>query len=214
MAFKDIFLSKEQREKQQRMQRRKALRNAERAIDKVSGRVVDMKKECDATWREARDYLKAGQNEPSQRCLQSYRANTVLMSQLEKKHWVSRQLLLKMETAGIDQDIAKAFGVLQEVIAVDPEKIREALDGAGDVLEDRIDIEKMWEEMYEKDMAGVELIADAIPSVEELMVNLTDEAQAEVGGYEVAEDAAIDQSISEQIGRGRERLHKLTEDDR
>jgi len=214
VALGDIFKSQKQREKEERTHRRKALRDAEGAVDKIRDRITSMKKERDATWREARDYLKAGQKEAAQRCLQSYRAGEVLMDQLEKKHWVSRQLMLRMETAGIDQEIAGAFAVLQKVINIDPEKIADTLEDVRDALGEQEDIEKMWDKMYDKDMAGIERVSDTIPSVEDMMKNLEDEALAEVGGYKVAEEETRDQSISEKIGKGRQKLHKLLEDNK
>ena len=212
MALGDIFKSEKQRKKEQRMQRRRALRDAEGAVDKIRERIDDMKKERDATWREARAYLKAGQKEAAQRCLQSVRAGEVLMSQLEKKHWVSRQLIVRMETAGIDQEIAGSFAVLQQVIDIDPDRISETLDDVREALGEQGDIEKMWDKMYEKDMAGIERVSDTIPSVETMMKNLEDEATAEVGGYKVA-DGGFD-TINDEISQGRKKLDRLMEDDK
>jgi len=212
MALGDIFKSEKQRKKEQRMQRRKALRDAEGAVDKIKDRIDDMKKERDSTWLEARTYLKAGQKEAAQRCLQSVRAGEVLMSQLEKKHWVSRQLIVRMETAGIDQEIAGSFAVLQQVIDVDPEKISETLDDVREALGEQDDIEKMWDKMYDKDMAGIERVSDTIPSVETMMKNLEDEATAEVGGYKVADGDL--EAINDEIGEGRKKLNRLMEDDK
>lgn len=212
MALGDIFKSEKQRKKEERMRRRKALREAEGAVDKIKDRIDGMKKERDASWAEARDYLKAGQKEAAQRCLQSVRGHELLMSQLEKKHWVSRQLIVRMETAGIDQEIASSFAVLNKVLDIDPEKLSETLDDVREALGEQDDIEKMWDRMYEKDMAGIDRVSDSIPSIEEMMKNLEDEATAEVGSYRVADGDAED--ISGKIGEGREKLNKLLEKDK
>ena len=216
MAIGDLFKSKGEREKEERKKRRKAFRDAESAVDAVKDRVNGMKSERDKAWKEARQYLKDGNKAASQRSLQSVRANEMMMLQLEKKRWVFEQLLTKLEMSKTDQDFSQALSAINTVIKIDPEAVADVLDEVQDKLGEQVDIDKIWDKSYDKEMVGVEgKMTDTIPTVEDMMKDLEDEVVADVRGGKVTESESSGGSkVSEEIGEGREKLKRLLEDEK
>lgn len=215
MGLGDLFKSKAEREKELRKERRRAFRQAENAVDAVKDRVRTLKTERDNSWAEAREYLKAGQKGAAQRSLQSVRANELMVDQLEKKRWVFDQLLTKLEMSKTDQEFSQALGAIDAVVNIDPEAVADVLDEVQDKLGEQLDVDKVWNKMFDREMAGVEKASDRIPSVEDMMKDLEDEVVADVRGSKVVEsEASGGSTISEEIGEGREKLKKLLEDDK
>ena len=215
MGLGDLFKSTAEREKELRKKRRKAFRQAENAVDTVKDRVGSLKAERDKSWAEAREYLKAGQKGAAQRSLQSVRANELMVDQLEKKRWVFDQLLTKLEMSKTDQEFSQALGAIDAVVEIDPEAVADVLDEVQGKLGEQLDVDKVWNKMFDREMAGVEKASDTIPSVEDMMKDLEDEVVADVRGGRVAESEASGGSrISEEIGEGRDKLKKLLEDDK
>ncbi len=217
MPLGDIFKSKKDREKAQAKKRRKAFRDAENAIDMVKDRANSMKAERDKSWAEARQYLKAGQKGAAQRCLQSVRASELMMDQIEKKRWVFEQLTTKLELARTDQEFSGALKAIDAVIQIDPEAVADVLDDVQDKLGEQVDVDKIWNKMYDKEMTGVDKVSDTIPSIEDMMKNLEDEVVADVRGSKVVDtvsESTGGSTVSEEIGEGRKRLKELMEDDK
>jgi len=215
MGLGDLFKSKAEREKELRKERRKAFRQAENAVDAVKDRVRSLKAERDNSWAEAREYLKAGQKGAAQRSLQSVRANELIVDQLEKKRWVFDQLLTKLEMSKTDQEFSQSLGAIDAVVNIDPEAVADVLDEVQDKLGEQLDVDKVWNKTFDREMAGVEKASDTIPSVEDMMKDLEDEVVADVRGSKVVESEASGGSrINEEIGEGREKLKKLLEVDK
>lgn len=218
MALGDLFKSKKEREREQAKQRRKAFREAENAVDSVKDRVAKLKRERDASWNEARKYLKDGQKAAAQRSLQACRASEMLMSKVEMKRWVFEQLLTKMELAKTDQEFSQSLEAINSVIEIDPEAVADVLDEVQDKLSEQADTDKIWEKVYGKEMEGVETqMTDRVPTLDEMESQLADEVAAEIGGGSAArvkESPESNPGLSDQIGDGRERLRKLMEDDK
>lgn len=217
MGFGDLFKSKKEREKEHNRQRRKAFRQAESAVDAVKDRAKKLKKERDKSWMEARQYLKDGQKAAAQRCLQSCRANEMMISKLDQKQWVFEQLLTKLELAKTDQDFSQSLAAINAVIEIDPEQVADVLDEVQDKLGEQVDTDRIWEGMYDKEMEGVaEKMTDVIPSLEDMEAQLADEVAAEIGETRPASEGAgrAEGTIKEQIGEGRRRLKDLLEGDK
>lgn len=213
----DFFKSKAQREKELRVKQRKAKRDAETAIDTVKDRANKLKADRDKAWKEARQYLKDGQKAASQRSLQSCRACEMLMTKLEMKRWVFEQLITKMELSQTDQDFTNALHALNAVIKIDPERVEDVLGEVEDKLGEQVDVDKIWERVYGKEMAGVETkMTDVIPSIEEMEQQLQDEVAEDIGDRKGTRKASEkeDPGLAEKIGEGRARLRKLMEDDK
>lgn len=213
MALGDLFKSKKEREREEAKKRRKAFREAENAVDVVKDRVAKLKKDRDKSWSEARLYLKDGQKAAAQRGLQSCRASEMLMSKLEMKRWVFEQLLSKLELAKSDQDFAQALGAINTVVQIDPEAVADVLDEVQDKLGEQVDTEKIWSNVYGKEMEGVEnQMTDVIPSIEDMEKQLQDEVAADLGSSRpnrVTEESETGSSVKQQIGQGRKRLKDL-----
>lgn len=217
MGLGDLFKSKAERVKELRKKRRKAFREAENAVDVVKDRVNSLKAERDKAWTEAREYLKAGQKGAAQRSLQSVRANALMVDQLEKKRWVFDQLLTKLEMSKTDQEFSQSLGAINAVVEIDPDSVADVLDEVQDKLGEQLDVDKIWNKLYDREMVGVEKTSDAstIPTIEEMMKDLEDEVVADVRGGKVVESETADGSkISKEIGEGREKLKRLLEDEK
>ncbi|MBN1506056.1 MAG: hypothetical protein JW955_04375 [Sedimentisphaerales bacterium] len=215
MGLGDLFKSKREREREEAKKRRKAFREAESAVDIVRERIGKLQKDRDKAWAEARQYLKDGQKGGAQRCLQSVRANELLMSKLEMKRWVFEQLLSKMELAKSDQDFAQALSAIDMVVKIDPEVVANVLDEVQDKLGEQVDTDKIWERMYGKEMEGVaNQMTDVIPTTDEMMKQLQDEAAADIGTARPARQMEQDGGVKDQITDARSRLKKLMEDEK
>lgn len=216
MGIGDLFKSTKELEREKNRARRRALRDVERAADVVKDRIATLKKERDAAWAQARDYLRDGQKAAAQRCLQSVQANELMMGKLERKSWVFGQLSTKMEMAKTDQEFASALANLNTTLEIDPDKIAEALDDTNDSLSEQGDIDKIWDKEYGKEMNGLAQ-SDSIPSVEDMMASLEKEVVADVsGGKSVAGKVATAGAeavgnVAEAIGEGRRKLKALME---
>ncbi len=220
MAIGDLFKSKSEREKEERKKRRKAFREAENAVDAVKDRIKGLKAERDKSWAEARQYLKDGQKGAAQRCLKSVRGNEVMMEQLEKKRWVFDQLLTKLEMAKTDNEFSSALSAINKVVEIDPDAIADVLDDVQDKLGEQIDVDRIWDKMYGKEMDGIDgHESDVIPSIDDMMKDLEDEVVADVRGgklpeTETSSGGGSKSKISEEIGEGRRKLKDLLEGDK
>ena len=154
---------------------RKAVRNAENALDHTKDRICDLQKERDAKWAEARNYLQSGQRTAAQQSLIGVQSAEALMAGLERKCFVFRQMAFKLEMTSVDQKLVSAMRGLNTSVKVDTDAIQSALENAGMVLSDQENADKLWSKMYSKEMNG--LGAQEIPSVDEMTRQLC----AEVG---------------------------------
>lgn len=183
MAIGDLFKSKKDRELEAKSKRRKAFREADNAVASVQDRVAKLKKERDAKWKEAREYLRDGQKGAAQRCVQTVRASEVMMTKLETKRWVFEQLKTKIELAETDQEFASALTAINTVVHIDPDKVGDVLGEVQDKLGDQVDTDRIWEKAHAKEMEGVDMaLTDQVPSVEQMLQDLEDEV---AGGADV-----------------------------
>jgi hypothetical protein len=202
-----LFMSREGRRKQERSDRRKAFREAERAVDNVKDRLKQMQRESDKQWLQAREAMKSGQKAAAQRLLTSYRAAQVLSTKLEQKRWVFEQYLTRMEMASSDQEFSDALAGLNKVVNIDPEKVADVFDSAQEILGEQVDADCFWEKLYTKEMDGAEgSMEDYIPSMEEMATQLEQEAAVEVGGGSADR---VNNAIDQRIGEGQARVRKL-----
>lgn len=178
-----IFKSKKEKEREARKARRQALRRAEGAVDEVTDRAKRMEKEANADWERAKEAAKEGRGAAAQRALTSYRAAQVLITKLEQKKWVFKQVLMKMETAGTDAEFAKALAAVNRVTEINPDLVEDVFDEAGDLLGEAADTDKFWSQMYGKEVEGAAgALEDHIPSMADLEKSLQEEVAGKVAG--------------------------------
>lgn len=208
-----LFMSKREKEKEAAKQRRKAFRDAESAVDNVKDKIAKLKKERDRSWAEARQYLKDGQKAAAQRQIQSVRAAEVMMGKMEMKRWVFEQLLVKLDMAKTDQDFTGALTAINMVVKIDPEAVADVLGEVEDKLGEQVDTDKIWEGMHTKQMEGAEgQMQDTIPTVDDLLSQLSDEVAVDVGTKRKAKSVdteSAEPSAKQQISEGRRRLKNL-----
>lgn len=178
-----FFKTAKEKERAERREKRHALRKAEGVIDDVVERIKKMEKDSEAEWARAKEAAKEGKQAAAQRALTSYRSAQVLITKLEQKKWVFKQVLMKLETAGTDADFAKALGMMNKVVNINPELVEDVFDEAGDLLAESGDTDKFWAQMYGKEVEGSKVaLQDHIPSMEDLEKTLQEEVAGKISG--------------------------------
>ena len=206
MAF--LFIkTKKEKERAVRKERRRAYRQAENAVQDVKDRIKRMEKDAGADWQKAREALKEGRQAAAQRALTSYRAAQVLTTKLEQKRWVFEQYLMKMETAGTDAEFATALAAVNKVTEINPERVEDVFDTAGELLGEQQDADRFWSALYDKEMEGaVGGLQDRIPTIEELSKSLEQEVGAEIGGAAAKTASELEQRIGDGARKVKELL--------
>ena len=178
-----FFKSKREKEREARREKRHALRRAEGTIEEVTERIKRMEKEADADWARAREASSEGKQAAAQRALTAYRAAQVMITKLEQKKWVFRQVLMKLETAGTDAEFAKALGMINKVTNINVDMVEDVFDEAGDLLAEAGDTDKFWAQMYGKEVEGSQgALQDNIPSIADLEKTLQEEVAGKITG--------------------------------
>ena len=176
-----FFKTKKEKEREERRERRHALRRAESTVEEVVERIKRMEKDADAEWERAKTAMAEGRQAAAQRALTSYRAAQVMITKLEQKKWVFKQVLMKLETAGTDAEFAKALGMMNKVTDINVELVEDVFDEAGDLLAESGDTDKFWSQMYGKEVEGSKgAFKDHIPSMEELEKTLQEEVVGKI----------------------------------
>ena len=208
MPLFTLFMSKKERERQARRERRHAFRDAENAVDAVKEQQKRLEKEAQKHLEAVRAAKKAGEKAAANRALVSYRAALTLAMKLEQKRWVFEQYLVKMETAQSDEQFASALAAINKVVHIDPDRVADVFDASQELLGEQLDADKFWNKLYDKEMAGAEgSLEDYIPSMEELDKQTDEEVAAEIGGAPAAAGHDIDASLA----AGRERVKRILE---
>ena len=183
-----FFRTSKEKERAERREKRHALRKAESAVDEVTERIRTMEKDAEAEWVRAREATKEGKQAAAQRALTSYRSAQVLITKLEQKKWVFKQVLMKLETAGTDAEFAKALGMMNKVTNINPDLVQDVFDEAGDLLAEAGDTDKFWAQMYGKETEGATgALQDHIPSMEDLEKTLQEEVAGKIAGSVIPE---------------------------
>ena len=189
-----FFKTAKEKEREERREKRHAIRKAEGAVDEVTERIKKMEKDAEAEWDRAKEATKEGKQAAAQRALTSYRSAQVLITKLEQKKWVFKQVLMKMETAGTDAEFAKALGMVNKVTNINPEMVEDVFDEATDILAEAGDTDKFWAQMYGKEVEGSKsALQDHIPSMEDLEKTLQEEVAGKIKG--AVDPAALEKEI-------------------
>ena len=189
-----FFKTGKEKERAERREKRHALRRAEGAVDEVVERIKRMEKDAEAEWERAREAAKEGKQAAAQRALTSYRSAQVLITKLEQKKWVFKQVLMKLETAGTDSEFAKALAAVNKVTNINVEMVEDVFDEAGDLLAEAGDTDKFWSQMYGKEVEGSkEALKDHIPSMEDLEKTLQEEVAGKITG--AVDPAALEKEL-------------------
>ena len=178
-----FFKTKKEKEREERREKRHALRRAEGTLEEATERIKRMEKEADADWARAREASSEGKQAAAQRALTAYRAAQVMITKLEQKKWVFKQVLMKLETAGTDAEFAKALGMVNKVTNINPELVEDVFDEAGDLLAEAGDTDKFWAQMYGKEVEGSKgVLQDHVPSMADLEKTLQEEVAGKITG--------------------------------
>ena len=205
MSFGDMFKSTKERERERQREQYRASMEVERAKQNLNGQIEAQRKQRDAAWKRARDFLRDGQKQAAQRELNAVRMAEVRIAGLEKRSFVYTQKATSLEMAKTDQEFAKALSSLNSAINVDAGKVIDTMTDVGMSMAEQDSITSVIEGEYAKDMNGLEQ-SDAIPSVDEMMANLEKEVVADVSG---GAGIKAGNDIAAGIGEGRRRLQEL-----
>ena len=160
-----FFKSKKEKEREERRERRHALRRAESTVEEVDERIKRMEKEADAEWERAKAAAADGRQAAAQRALTSYRAAQVMVTKLEQKKWVFKQVL----------------GMVNKVTNINVDLVEDVFDEAGDLLAEAGDTDKFWSQMYGREVEGsTGALKDHIPSMEDLEKTLQEEVAGKI----------------------------------
>lgn len=189
-----FFKTSKEKERAERREKRHALRKAEGAVDEVTERIKKMEKDAEAEWNRAKEATKEGKQAAAQRALTSYRSAQVLITKLEQKKWVFKQVLMKLETAGTDAEFAKALAAVNKVTNINVEMVEDVFDEAGDLLAEAGDTDKFWAQMYGKEVDGSkDALQDHVPSMEDLGKTLQEEVAGKIQG--AVDPAALEKEL-------------------
>ncbi len=178
-----FFKTKREKDRAERREKRHALRRAEGTVEEVTERIKRMEKDAEEEWARAREAAKEGKQAAAQRALTAYRAAQVMITKLEQKKWVFKQVLMKLETAGTDAEFAKALGMMNKVTNINVEMVEDVFDEAGDLLSEAGDTDKFWAQMYGKEVEGSQgVLQDHVPSMEDLEKTLQEEVAGRIAG--------------------------------
>ena len=185
-----FFRTKKEKERAERREKRHALRRAESTIEEVTARIARMEKDAEAEWARAREAAREGKQAAAQRALTAYRAAQVMITKLEQKKWVFKQVLMKLETAGTDAEFAKALGMMNKVTNINVDMVEDVFDEAGDLLAEAGDTDKFWAQMYGKEVEGSQgALQDHIPSIEDLEKTLQEEVAGKIVGADITPES-------------------------
>jgi len=215
MGVFDIFKSQEEREKERKRAQRKAFREAKKNVDVMKEKIEGIKEKRDQAWQEARGYLKNGQKSAAERCMQTVRSGELLIDKLEKKYWVSEQMLVKLDLAKTDREFAHSLSSIQSVIDIDPDAVTDIFDEIKDKLGDQEEIENLWDGAYKDEMKSVAKEgAEIVPSMEEMMGDLEEEVAMDIRESSVLEEKGSSKNdLVDEIGAGRKKLRDLLGDE-
>lgn len=219
MPFGDLFKSKKEREREARREERKAKRTAsrdlERSLDSLKSKIKEIRTKKDKDWEQAKQYMKSGQKAAANRLLKTCRAGELLASKLERKAWFWEQKAINLETGVADKTLALGMQELAKLNQIDPEQIDEALMDVQDVLDEQVDVDRMIDREYNKEMEGLaEEEAVDVASLEDMEKELLDEVAVEIGDDSITETENMEKETGEEnIGELRDRLKDLLEDE-
>lgn len=195
----NLFKTKKTREREARQARRKAFRQAERQVEEVRQQIATMEQECRKMWSQAIESKRAGEGAAAQRALTGYRARQLLITKMEQKRWVFEQYLIRIRMGGTDQEFASAMAAINEVVKIDPAAVEDVFAATREKLDDQLDTEAFWKDLYKEEMAeSAGKIDDMIPSLDDLEAQLSREAVEGVGEAAAGVDAELERQIAER----------------
>jgi hypothetical protein len=213
MALKDLFKSASEREREEKHKRRRAFRDAERLVDKLSENAETLKKERDKAWKEAREHLAGGNKFAAKSALKEARQCEVLAAKTRTKKSVCRTMLLELDNSQTDKDFQIAFGNLNKVLNIDPGQTEDVMDSVQEKLSDSRDGQKLWEKVSQKQGEEDQALSLEIPSLVDMEKQLNEEVAASIGGKGRAHSESVS-NLGDRIGEGRQRLKALLEKDK
>jgi hypothetical protein len=176
--FDELFKNKAQKEKEKNMERRKALRQAERAVDDIRYALKDQSRQYKKEQEIAIAAKRSGNKRGLQRSLQSIRMREIRQQKLEKKMWVQEQFLLDMQMAGNDKAFFEAVNGFQAAFDIDVDAVEDVMTGLQDKLKD----------------SGLENLTDRLARAYEREMEMFDEKTNEAAGLNLKD---LEEEISE-----------------
>ena len=206
----DLLKSPARRKVDAEKRRIRAMRKAENAIYDAESRVEKLEGDNAKSWSKARELMKSGRKSAARIELCKYRAVQRLVELINKKVWLVKFYLTRLESAGADANLVAAIGEMSSLINIDPNKTLDAIDDVQDKLVEATEIDRVWENVFASETRrDSHRESELLPDVDELMSELEKEAAREVGGKLYSDSLAEEDEISRGIAEGRDRLKDI-----
>lgn len=217
MGIFDWFIPKGKRELELEGRRRRGIRNAKAAAEKIDQHIVRLEGERDKDWERALASAKAGRTSEMRRAIKTYRGNEILISRLSTQRWAFHNVLNRMEMAKTNQDVASALNEIEKVLRAKPENINSVLGKVQKRLAKEEENDAAWEKYMAREMAEDSTGFKDIPNETELesailrAVEVGHNCPAEIDSKK---DELSDEELAARIQAGQERLQSLLEEEK
>lgn len=195
-----IFMSKSEKEKLEKINRRRTTRGVERVIENLEDKFDRLNKECAILWNTARQQLLSGQKSEAIATLRSYKAKTVMGRRVDHQLTMTRFRYEAIVGAADMQQVMSALNDLAVNTNVDVDMLEETMETVDDAAGDNSEVCKIIDRAFQRDMAKLdrELENAGGDDDDELMKSLEQEVAAD--GKENVESSIIS---------GQERLRNM-----
>lgn len=208
MALKDLFKSDGDRRRDRQRRRNRAVRNAERQIDKLESHKRELRRDRQRTWGQAVETRSAGSKAEAQMLLRTVQSIDQHLSKTHMRQSTFQEIVRTLRYASVDEDLGIALRDVTEVLEVDPEQLEEDLSGSMDKTMEILAMDRVWERYQQKQLDGLEAAEGAPMAISELEKQL----EAEVADRATTVPQNADPNLAQDISDGRERLRKAMEE--
>jgi hypothetical protein len=192
--------------------RRTLVRKTRGMVQKLDEQIVNLDHKRRESHDAARRSLASGDSASAQRHVLAVRQNLLLIETVEKRRFVFEHAAVMTEMSVSEREMTELMVDMARVNHVDPARIEQALQGVMATIERGHENEGIWDEMSKAQIRDLGLSSSAVPSVDKLLQDLSNEvAQGIRTGSDLAGAAPADGAVKQRIGEGRARLTRLVE---
>ena len=151
-----IFMSKSEKEKLEKVNRRRITRGVERVIENLEDKAGRLNKECSTLWDKARQQLLSGQKNEAAATLRFYKAKSVMSRRVDHQLAMTRYRYDAIVGAA---DMQQVMGALQDLAAntnVDVDMLEETMETVDEATGDNNEVCKIIDRAFQRDMAKLD----------------------------------------------------------
>jgi hypothetical protein len=193
--------------------RRALVRKARGMVLKLDEQIVNLDHKRRESHDAARRSLASGDSASAQRHVLAVRQKLLLIEKVEKKRFVFEHAAVMTEMSVSEREMTELMADMARVNHVDPARIEQAMQGVMEAIERGHENEGIWDDMSRAQIRDLGLSSSAVPSVDKLLQDLSNEvAQGIRTGSDLAGAAPTDGAVKQRIGEGRALLTRLVDD--